>query len=245
MTINYKPVGDQGLLMEFDNKISPAISRTIRHIMNQLEEDQAYRSWGIRELIPTYRSILILFDPMVTDLEALRSQLEGLSLSLEGGASEKKRVIVIPTCYGGDMGPDLAHVAQVAGLSQEEVIRRHQAPDYLVYMLGFTPGFTYLGGLDPQIATPRLEKARLRIPAGSVGIAEAQTGIYPIDSPGGWQLIGRTPLQLMVPEEDPPVLIRAGDYIRFEAIDQETYQAIDQAIRAGSYQVKILEEVEG
>lgn len=245
MTIEYKAVGDQGLLMEFENKISPEISGRIRGIMDLLEEDGRYKDWGIRELIPTYRSILVLFDPLISQPQDLVARLEDLASQAQAGSEVAKRILVIPTLYGGEVGPDLDRVADNAGLGAREVIDIHKGVDYLVYMLGFTPGFTYLGGLDSRIHTPRLEKARIKIPAGSVGIADAQTGIYPIDSPGGWQLIGRTPLELMIPEDDPPVLVRAGDYIRFREVDQEEYEDILAQVQAGTYEVEIIRDDQG
>lgn len=235
-------MGDQGLLMEFENKISPEISRQIRSIMDKLEEKEFYKDLGIRELIPTYRSILVLFDPFIVDIGSLEKRLVEIVASIDIKEETNKRIIIIPTFYGEDMGPDLAYVAKRAGMSEEEVINIHQKPDYLVYMLGFTPGFTYLGGLDPRIATPRLESSRLKIPAGSVGIADQQTGIYPIDSPGGWQLIGRTPVELMVEENDPPVLVRAGDYIRFRKISMDEYVEIEKLVKKSIYKVEIIEE---
>lgn len=242
MDIIYRAMGDQGLLMEFENKISPEISRQIRSIMDTLEDQDYYRDLGIKELIPTYRSILLLFDPLKVDIGSLKKRLEEIVKSINIKEEGTKRIIVIPTYYGGDMGPDLPYVAQRAGISEEEVIKIHKKPDYLVYMLGFTPGFTYLGGLDPRIATPRLESSRLKIPAGSVGIADEQTGIYPIDSPGGWQLIGRTPVKLMIEENDPPVLVRAGDYIRFRRVSLDEYTEIKSLVEKSSYQVEIIEE---
>lgn len=242
MNIKYMPVGDQGILMEFGREISPDISHKIRGVMNVLEEGGLIDALGIKELIPTYRSILILFDPLVTDMKTLKEGLNSILSKVDGQKKEIRRTILIPTLYGGDMGPDIDFVAKNAGISKEEVIKRHSSVDYLVYMLGFTPGFTYLGGLDPIIATPRLSSARIRIPAGSVGIADQQTGIYPIDSPGGWQLIGRTPLELYTPEADPPVLLRAGDYIRFLPIEEDEFLKIKESIKKGNYQVEVHEE---
>ena len=127
---------------------------------------------------------------------------------------EKKKVYEIPVCYGGEYGPDLENIAEHAGLSVEEVIKIHSSRDYLIYMLGFLPGFCYLGGLDERIHTPRLANPRIKISAGSVGIGGSQTGIYPLDSPGGWQLMGMTPVKTYDPEREVPILVEAGDYIR-------------------------------
>ena len=146
-------------------------------------------------------------------------------------------MVEIPTLYGGEYGPDLDHVADHNGLTPEEVIQIHSSADYLVYMMGFTPGFPYLGGMSENIATPRLQTPRTAIPAGSVGIAEQQTGVYPIESPGGWQLIGRTPVQLFDPQRDPPVVVEAGDFIRFAPITETTYYVVQQQVQVGSYQL--------
>jgi inhibitor of KinA len=129
----------------------------------------------------------------------------------------------IPVCYGGDFGPDLDAVSSHTGLSTEEVVAIHGEPDYLVYMIGFAPGFPYLGGMSERLASPRRESPRAKIPPGSVGIAGSQTGVYPIETPGGWQLIGRTPLRLFRPERDEPSLLRTGDRVRFQAIDRAEY----------------------
>ena len=137
--------------------------------------------------------------------------------------------------YGGEYGPDLAHVAEHNGLTAGEVVQIHSSTDYLVYMMGFTPGFPYLGGMAESIATPRLQTPRPLIPAGSVGIAEQQTGVYPIESPGGWQLVGRTPVQLFDPQREPPAVVAAGDFIRFVPITETTYDVIRMQVQAGSY----------
>ena len=138
--------------------------------------------------------------------------------------------------YGGEYGPDLGVVAEHNGLSEAEVVRIHSGSDYLVYMMGFTPGFAYLGGMSDKIATPRLQTPRPAIPAGSVAIAEQQTGVYPVESPGGWQLIGRTPTQLFAPGREPPVLVEPGDYLRFVPVNEPEYANIQNEIRSGTYE---------
>jgi len=170
---------------------------------------------GVREAIPTYRSVLVYYDPDEILFHELVAQMRQIETHLQTAILPEPRIVEIPVAYGGEYGPDLEFVAEHAHLTPEEVIVLHTGRDYLVYMLGFTPGFCYLGGLADQLETPRLPEPRTRIPAGSVGIAGKQTGVYPIESPGGWRLIGRTPLRLFDPERDPPVLIQAGDYVRF------------------------------
>ena len=149
-----------------------------------------------------------------------------------------QRIVEIPTLYGGEFGPDIGFVAENAGMSESDVIEIHSGADYLVYAMGFSPGFPYLGGLDPRLNTPRLTTPRTLIPGGSVGIAETQTGAYPVASPGGWQLIGRTPLKLFEPESDPPAIINAGDLVRFIALaDEDAFLEVERRVRDGSYSV--------
>ena len=162
-------------------------------------------------------------------------RLQGLLGRLDQTDLPPSDVLEIPVLYGGEAGPDLEFVAQHAGKTPEEVIRIHSAPEYLIYMLGFTPGFTYLGGMSEEIAAPRLTAPRVKIPAGSVGIAGAQTGVYPIDSPGGWQLIGRTPVRMYDPDRETPILPQAGQYIHFYPIDQAEYDRIAAQEAAGGY----------
>jgi KipI family sensor histidine kinase inhibitor len=184
---------------------------------------------GFIELVPAYNSLLVIFDPLVSDGPAITAAIQSLARRLAAqplnGSAE---IIDLPVAYGGEYGPDLAAVAEQAGLSPEEVIAIHCARPYLIYMLGFIPGFPYLGGLDARIATPRLKNPRTKVPAGSVGIAETQTGVYPLDSPGGWKLIGRTPLALFDPSREPPALLRAGKYVRFVPISSERFQQFRQ-----------------
>ena len=153
-------------------------------------------------------------------------ELQTTLLNLRDESLKDQRTVEIPVCYGGDYGPDLEFVAQHNSLTEEKVVAIHSAADYLVYMIGFAPGFPYLGGMSEQIAAPRRESPRLQIPAGSVGIAGAQTGVYPIETPGGWQLIGRTPLELFRPTEDPPTRLRAGDIVRFRPITSEEFDRL-------------------
>ena len=171
-------------------------------------------------------------------------ELKKLEGSIGEEASGIVKIFEIPTTYGGEYGPDIEFVAQHNNLTIEEVIDIHTSTNYLIYMLGFTPGFTYLGGLDKRIETPRLENPRTKIPAGSTGIAGKQTGIYPIESPGGWQLIGRTPVKLYDPFNDPPVILSAGDYVRFVRIDEEEFLRIKNEVEKGTYEVVVREEVD-
>lgn len=236
--IRFLPAGDRALVMEFGQEIDPAINARIRASLRAL--DRAKPDY-LLETIPTYRSLLIIYDPIKIGYQELTEELRDL-ISTGDEEEQTIKIVEIPVIYGGDYGPDLDYVAQHNGLDKEEVIKIHSSQDYLVYMLGFTPGFSYLGGMDERIATPRLAEPRTKIPAGSTGIAGSQTGIYPIDSPGGWQLIGRTPVKLYDPLSDPPVLLSAGDFVRFIPIDIEDYKRIEKEVEEGSYQVKVLEE---
>lgn len=219
----YRLVGDRGLLAEFGAVISPEINRKVRMMALALERDPLT---GVAEVIPTYRSLLISYDPDLTGPGRLRHGLGARERDLEGIEIPPPKTVDIPVLYGGDMGPDLDFVADHCGLSRERVIELHTTPAYPIYMIGFTPGFPFLGGLDERLATPRLQTPRTVVPVGSVGIANNQTGVYPVTSPGGWQLIGRTPLKLFDPGRENPFLYRAGDLIRFRPIDENEYHSL-------------------
>ena len=220
---NFRIVGDCGLLVEYGNAIDPAVNQKVRSMAIVVKDNMPA---GVIEIIPTYRSILIYYDPSITTPSLLKATL----IDLESGLSEIKipppKVVEIPVCYGGEYGPDIDHVAQSHNLTPQEVIHLHSEPEYLIYMVGFTPGFPFLGGLPEILHTPRLKTPRTRVPEGSVGIANGQTGVYPIASPGGWQLIGKTPISLFSPERSNPILYQAGDRIRFKPISPSDYQQI-------------------
>ncbi|MEW8972989.1 MAG: 5-oxoprolinase subunit PxpB [Tissierellaceae bacterium] len=235
--IKFIPAGDKSLVMEFGNSISPEINTKIRSMVTAIDESEFH---GIEEVIPTYRSILIIYNPLIIDYQDIIDKLKKMETHLNDTSNDKTRIIELPTVYGGEYGPDIEFVAKHNNLTVEEVIEIHSSIDYLLYMLGFTPGFGYLGGMSEKIETPRLQVPRTKIPAGSTGIAGKQTGIYPIDSPGGWQLIGRTPVKLYDPLAEPPVLLNAGDYIRFIPIDEEKYLEILNLVNKGKYEVNIV-----
>lgn len=230
--------GDSSLLIEFGNEISPEINQKIKTTVQLMKEQHIE---GVVDIIPAFCSLLINYDPRVIGYEELRNRMKALvkvEVKAEAGV---KRVFEIPVCYGGEYGPDIENIAEHAGLSVDEVIKIHSSRDYLIYMLGFLPGFTYLGGLDERIHTPRLANPRLKINAGSVGIGGSQTGIYPLDSPGGWQLMGMTPVKTYDPEREVPILVEAGDYIRFVPVDEEEFLRIKELVEKGEYQVVIHE----
>ena len=240
--VRIRMAGDAAVTVEFGNEISPAVNGRVRAFDLALEEAGI---GGIVETVPTYRSLMVHYDPGVILYEELEKRLRELVRGLDGRSLPPGQVLEIPVLYGGEEGPDLDFVAQHAGLSPQEVIRRHSAPEYLIYMLGFTPGFVYLGGMDESIVTPRLSAPRVKIPAGSVGIAGGQTGVYPLDSPGGWQLIGRTPVKLYDPDRERPILPEAGEYIRFYPVSREEYQKIAAGIEAGTWQCRRRTREEG
>lgn len=215
--------GDCGLLVEYGDEIDPDVNRKVRSMTLLMKSEPPA---GIIETVPSYRSILVRYDPSITTPDRLLAAVAGLEERSAQIEIPPPRVVEIPVCYGGELGPDIEHVAAVNGLSVAEVVERHARPEYLIYMVGFTPGFPFLGGLDTELHTPRLETPRKLVPAGSVGIANGQTGVYPIASPGGWQLIGRTPLRLFAPERDKPFLYRAGDRIRFVPIQRTEYDRL-------------------
>jgi len=214
----YHACGDSGLLVEFGTVIDPSVHRQVMHVYRTLK---AKNIGGVLDVVPAYASLLVQIDPWRISFERLRMEIDEVLADASGTEQEhaaEGRIVDIPVSYGGEDGPDLEEVCRYHGLSAKEVIALHTAPLYTVYMIGFTPGFPYLGGLDPRLITPRRTTPRKRVPAGSVGIADRQTGIYSIDSPGGWQLIGRTPLRLFDPKGKRPFLLEPGDRIRFVPI---------------------------
>ena len=238
--VRFLLTGDTSVCVEFGNEISEAINAKIRAYNIALQDSKIP---GIVETVPTYRSLMIHYDPEVILCAPLMEELRGLLGKLDQIRIPPSEVIEIPVLYGGEeMGPDLAFVAEHAGKTQEEVIQIHTSTEYLIYMLGFTPGFTYLGGMSEEIAAPRLKQPRVKIPAGSVGIAGSQTGVYPIDSPGGWQLIGRTPLKLYDSEREKPVLLESGQYIKFRPVTEEEYKAIEKQVENDTYQYVVYDK---
>ena len=230
--------GDSSLLVEFGKEISPEINRKITATVQMMKEQHIE---GVVDVIPAFCSLLINYDPRVISYEDIRERIQNIvKLDAQAGA-DIKRVYENPVCYGGEYGPDLDNIAEHAGLTKEEVIEIHSSRDYLIYMLGFLPGFTYLGGLDERIHTPRLANPRIKINAGSVGIGGSQTGIYPLDSPGGWQLMGMTPVKTYDPKREKPILVEAGDYIRFVPVDEEEYKRIKELVDRGEYECVVRE----
>jgi inhibitor of KinA len=206
------------LLVELERTIDPVVNERAIMLAARL---RARAARGVRDVAPGYCTIGVHFDPLHTDLAALEHAIEAEYAAIETVDSVAERTpIEIPVAYGGDGGPDLAAVARYAGCSEDEVIARHSQRTYRVYMLGFVPGFSYMGRVDPSIAAPRHRVPRERVPAGSVGIAGGQTGVYPVESPGGWQLIGRTSRVMFNADRHPPSLLTAGDLVRFVPVSR-------------------------
>lgn len=226
--------GDRAIFIELGDSIDPDVNQRVRNLKLAIEKADIP---GVVESVPTYRSLLVYFEPLQTSAPEVRETICNLLQSLASSELPRRRVIEIPVTYGGEFGPDLELVASHNNLSAAEVVRIHRSARYLIYMIGFMPGFPYLGGMSPEIATPRKTTPRLKIPAGSVGIAGTQTGIYPAESPAGWQIIGRTPLELFHPNQEPPSILQAGDYLTFASITLEEFTIIRESVRKGTYQL--------
>lgn len=240
-TMEMKPLGDSAILVQFGSEMNPDTHVKVRTLTAHLD---AHPFDGLVECVPAFTSVTIFYDPLrirqmhkeqrksmssmekeASPYQIVRSIVEELAAGLEQKTEAKPRVVDIPVCYGGELGPDLEAVAEYHGLSTHDVIDIHSQAEYLVYMIGFAPGFPYLGGMSEKIATPRHASPRLSIAAGSVGIAGKQTGVYPISTPGGWQIIGRTPVDLFQPEQNPPTLLQSGDIVRFKPISLDEYKS--------------------
>lgn len=210
--------GDSAILIELGSEIDSAVNAQVFVLAGLIETDEIP---AIIELIPTYRSLLVSYDPITSDYDEMIGKLDEIVAHLDGSdnVAPNMKIIKLPVVYGGDDGPDLDSVAEHASLTVQDVIDIHSGVDYRVYMVGFAPGFPYLGGLNERIATPRLKTPRTSVPAGSVGIAESQTGVYPNASPGGWQLIGRTAATLFDVSKSSPSLITPGSKVRFVPVD--------------------------
>ncbi|PLR98451.1 5-oxoprolinase subunit PxpB [Bacillus sp. T33-2] len=229
MEYSLHPLGDNAVIIELGEEINIKTQQKVQFICTFL--DNYTENWII-EYIPAFTTLTLFYDPVkasdngkvnIPPYDYVCSRIRSLLSQVEAGNVADPRVVEIPVCYGGELGPDLQFVADHNSLTTEEVIHIHSTGDYIVHMIGFAPGFPYIGGMSEKIAAPRRERPRLKIPPRTVGIAGKQTGVYPIETPGGWQLIGRTPLELFRPVEQPPSLLRAGDRIRFKPISYKEY----------------------
>lgn len=231
--IRFYNSGESAIYCSLGDEISPFIYSRVTSLEKQIKQIGLN---GITETVPSYSGVMIYFNPLLTDRQTLLKSLTSLNISEERDHDNKLMPeIIIPVCYGGIYGPDLEYVAEHSSLGAKEVIEIHTSSSYLIYMLGFTPGFPYLGGMDKRLSTPRKDEPSLSVPAGSVGIAGDQTGIYPVTSPGGWQIIGRTPLRLFNPALESPFLLEPGMQITFKSVSEDKFRMISERIEEGSY----------
>ncbi len=214
----YRVMGDRSLLVELGNEIHLGVHERVRRLFLAVKQASLNT---LLDVVPGYCSLLLVFDPLTTTPDQIRKTIDELFLELDRIELPEPANIEIPVVYGGEYGPDLAWVAKYHKTSPENVIERHTQTGYRVYMIGFTPGFPYMGELPENLETPRKKTPRTAVPKGSVGLAQKQTGIYPARSPGGWQIIGRTPLKLFDPLKNPPSLLEMGDRVRFFRISEE------------------------
>ncbi|WP_445491370.1 5-oxoprolinase subunit PxpB [Niallia sp. 03133] len=231
-TIQLTALGDSAVVIHLGKEMSLEVHQKVMKVKRHLEQNVRK---GFIEYVPSFTNITLYYDPIIIytlykDTLKVSSPFQMVRLIIEEELKHLKdtedaihRTIEIPVCYGGDYGPDLQHVADHNGITADEVIEIHSTGEYLVYMIGFAPGFPFMGGMSEKIATPRRFTPRTSIPAGSVGIAGKQTGVYPLSTPGGWQLIGQSPTPLFLPNETPPSLLHAGDRVTFRSISQEEY----------------------
>jgi len=216
--LKFRTMGDRSLLVELGDEISPSVNQRVQELFTAMDMHPVD---GVRELVPSYRSLLVIYDPLNISPADLKHTIRDTYHNLDQAELPEPRTIDIPIVYGGEQGPDLESVAQYHHITPQEVIDYHTRPTYRVYMIGFTPGYPYLGEVPDAISTPRRETPRILVPQGSVGIAQKQTGIYSVDSPGGWQIIGWTPVDLFDPQAQPPSLLMMGDRVRFQAINAQ------------------------
>lgn len=225
--MRFLPAGDSAVSVELGQEISPAVNRRVMALQSCIKAALEKGSLtGIVETVPAYCTLLLVYNPLVVGFDELVQRVTEIAAAMKAAESGQREVVEIPVAYGGEYGPDLGEVAACHNMTEEEVVRLHSAPEYPIYMLGFVAGFPYLGGMDERLATPRKSSPRLKIAAGSVGIAGGQTGIYSVESPGGWQIIGRTPLKLYDGEKEPPVLLSAGQYVKFRPVSEAEFKAM-------------------
>jgi KipI family sensor histidine kinase inhibitor len=234
MTVRFLSAGDRALVVEFGDRVDRALSNDVLRLNARVRSEALN---GVIETVPTFRSLMIHFDPLVTTTGDLERAIGSL-LDRDRGSHIDATLWRIPVCYEGKFAPDLAEVAQLTGLTPDDVVAMHSGTRYHVYMLGFLPGFPYMGDLPAQLALPRRADPRLRVPAGSISIATSLTAIYPYESPGGWHLIGATPIRLFDIERPRPALLAPGDAVIFQPIDRACYERVRQAVENGGYEAE-------
>lgn len=235
MSYKFLSNGDTAITVCFNNEISKEVNALVTSFAASVEKAEIK---GVIETIPAFCCVTVLYNPCEISASWLKFRLGRILRKLGSNRSFSPMLYKIPVCYDDEFSPDMNNVINHTGLKREEIISIHSSTDYLIYMLGFLPGFAYLGEMDKRLVTPRLETPRVEIAKGSVGIGGEQTGIYPVASPGGWQIIGKTPVNVYDKSKENPILYRAGDYIRFVPVSKEEYFAIEKKINDGSYVVE-------
>ena len=233
-SVKFLPCGDTALVVEFGDRIDRGLSDRVLGLDARI---RAAGLPGVIESVPTFRSLMVHYDPVRTHAQALMTAIRTL-LSGELDAGRSRRLWRVPVCYDDDLAPDLADVAERTGLTTDRVVALHSATRYHVYMIGFLPGFPYMGDLAPELELPRRSDPRTRVPPGSVSIATTMTAVYPVESPGGWHLVGTTPIKLFDPALSPPALLAPGDAVEFERIDRAAFARIQADCERGTYRVQ-------
>lgn len=239
--MNIKQFSENALTIYMGDDVDAQVNRQLVSLKNEIESLELE---GVEEIVISYTSLIIYYDLFKADVAAIEAGVNDIDTKALLKGEFEYKIVEIPVCYGGDYGPDIGSFSE-DGLSTEDVIEMHSNKEYIVYMLGFMPGFPYLGGLDEKLHKGRLETPRVRIPAGSVGIGGKQTGMYPFESPGGWNLLGRTPVPLFDGRRDEPILYQAGDRIVYRSISEDEYKEIEALAEKGEYEVKSQERSEG
>ncbi|MGE5203030.1 MAG: 5-oxoprolinase subunit PxpB [Acidobacteriota bacterium] len=233
MSVRFLPCGDTAIAVEFGDRIDRALSNEVLALRSRIRSANIR---GVVETVPTYRSLLIHYDPLQTSASEIIEAAQNL-VSGEATIDRTRHLWRVPVCYEGDFAPDLADVAEQTGLRPDQVVSLHAATRYHVYMVGFLPGYPYMGDVPAPLTLPRRSDPRIRVPPGSVAIATTMTAIYPVESPGGWHLIGRTPIRIFDPRMSPPALFAPGDAVEFEPIDAEAFARLRSAAESGDYRL--------
>ncbi|KYG33723.1 5-oxoprolinase subunit PxpB [Alkalihalobacillus trypoxylicola] len=243
--LDIEPLGERAIRIGFGEEVSLRTQQKIQVASKMLEEANFD---FIEHSLPSYTALTIVYNPIKRCYSEVKKALNETLKEIEISQLERPPYVEIPVCYGENFGPDLQDVADYHAITQKEVIDWHSKQIYPIFMIGFAPGFPYLGGLIPELYTPRLSNPRTHVEAGSVGIGGKQTGIYPVSSPGGWRIIGRTPVSLFNKEKEPPVILQAGMFLKFQPIDLEEYKKLKALVEQDEYQLNIqsisLEEIE-